>query len=188
MILRVLADATILFSRTLRDWLLLVHLDGGPIRVHYTEDILAETVYRLRREHPRWSGGQITRLRDGIAATLEGGRVEDFVVDGNPLPDVHDGHVHAAAVACRAHVVLTDDRDWRPDAVRGPLPYEVLGADDFFCLVDDVAPAVVRRVAVRQVEHFLRVRGAADLGEALRKAGCPRFAARGELHLDSEGG
>ena len=52
----VLADANILFSRTLRDWLLLVHLDGGPIRVHYTEDILAETVCRLRREHPSRRG------------------------------------------------------------------------------------------------------------------------------------
>ncbi len=184
--MRVLVDANILFSRTLRDWLLMLQLEsGGDVYTTYwTEDILAEVVYRLRRANPTWPGGTLTRLRDKIAATLEGGRVEDFTVDGSFGGDPDDQHVHAAALACGADIVLTSDNGFCIEGRRARLPYEVVRPDRFFVLVDDVVPGVVAAVAADQARHF-RQRRDVDLCARLEAAGCPDFAVRVRSHLQS---
>lgn len=105
-------DANVLYSRTLRDWLALLQLSspGEIYTVYWSEDVLAETIYHLRRSHPDWGGAKITSVRDRIVRTFEGGRVDDFKIDGSfPGSDANDQHVHAAAVACQADFVLTCD-------------------------------------------------------------------------------
>lgn len=105
-------DANVLYSRTLRDWLALLRGDssGELYTVYWSEDVLAEAIYHLRRNHRDWSGGKITRIRDLLAAAFEGGRVDDFTIDGSfPGSDADDEHVHAAAVACSAEIILTCD-------------------------------------------------------------------------------
>jgi hypothetical protein len=182
--IRVLADANVLFSRTLRDWLLLSQTvsDSELFAVYWTEDILAETVYRLRRGFPDWDGGKITTIRDKIAQVLEGGRVDDFPVDASfPGTDANDRHVHGAALACRADILLTEDAGF--GKIESVLPYEVYGADDFFVLLDDSSPETVRVVTERQAHHFWRTRGEADLCTPLKLAGCPEFAERVRAHL-----
>lgn len=184
MFTRVLVDANVLFSRTCRDWLIMLELSGGPFKVYWTEDILAETLYRLRREHPTWGGAQITSIRDKIALSLENGRVDDFAVDGSfSLKDLDDQHVHAAAIACGAHVVLTCDKGFLDVREPDELPYEVYRPDDFFVLADDSSPDVVHLVAGQQMSYFYRRDGSADLCSALRAAGCPEFAERVRRHL-----
>lgn len=78
-------------------------------QLHSTEDVLAETLYRLRRKYQKWDGGQITRLRARIIDVLAE-LVEDYDV-GIPYDgrDPNDRHVHAAAVASRADMLLTAD-------------------------------------------------------------------------------
>lgn len=180
---RVLVDANVLYSRTLRDWLLMLQIEskGGLFTVYWTEDILAEVMYHLRREHPEWPGGRITDLRDKIARVLEGGRVDDFTVDGSFTGDPNDQHVHAAAIACGADIVLTDDGGF--SAIGDDLPYEVYRPDDFFVLVDDSRPGLVKRVAARQARHHWQRTGAADLCAMLVAAGCPAFAERVRVRL-----
>lgn len=182
---KVLADANIYYSRTLRDWLLIAQITSANavFRTYWTEDIIAEALYRLRRNHPTWPGRSVTLLRDRIAAALEGGRVDDFVVDGSfPGTDPDDAHVHAAAVSCGAQIVLTDDHGFRK-AFTEDAPYDVLDADAFFVLLDDTSPETVRQVAERQARHFWQTRGEADLCRPLKAAGCPRFAERVRMHL-----
>jgi predicted nucleic acid-binding protein len=179
---RVLVDANVLYSRTLRDWLALISLslDDEPYRVYWTEDILAETLYRLRRKHPGWDGRKIADVRDKIERAFEGGRVEDFVVDTTfPGRDADDAHVHAAALACDADILLTADNgfvggDVDPDS----LPYEVFTPDEFFVHVDDTAPVHVETATANQTRYWRRRSGRAPLGEQLARAGCPRFAER----------
>ncbi|AZI58878.1 PIN domain-containing protein [Nakamurella antarctica] len=186
---RVLVDANVLYSRTLRDWLCLLYLEGELLfSVHWTEDILAETIYRLRRAHPEWSGLEITKINDSIRGTFEGGRVDDFSDDtsyqGN---DPNDRHVHAAAATCHANILLTDDAGFAgPDGVEAAeLPYEIYKPDQFFVLVDDASPDLVRRVTVEQQKYWLAKDGSANLPNALRKAGCNDFAERVRQHLQS---
>ena len=182
---RVLADANVLFSRTLRDWLLMIQLEtgAGPYRVYWTEDILAETMYQLRRKNPGWDGATTSTIRDRITAVLEGGRIEDFAVDGTFSGDPNDQHVHAAAIAGDIDVVLTADRGFFAEGDADSLPYEVYLPDEFFVLVDDSVPRVVSEVATRQVEYHVRRSGAVDLCAALRRAGCPEFAERVRRHV-----
>lgn len=77
---RVLPDANVWYSKTLRDWLLLIEVCGGPYKTCWTEDVLAETLYHLRRKHPDWEGARIAAVRDTIVRAAEGGRIDDFVV------------------------------------------------------------------------------------------------------------
>ncbi|WP_239068831.1 PIN domain-containing protein [Cellulomonas pakistanensis] len=144
--LRVLADANVLYSRTLRDWLVLIQLqaEAPPYRTYWTEDIVAEVLYRQRRAHPEWDGRRIALVRDRICGSLEGGRIEDFAVDGEFPGDRHDQHVHAAAVAAGMDVVLTSDSGFSAPAVRAISTYEVCAPDAFFVRVDAAAPDLVQ--------------------------------------------
>ncbi len=49
----VLVDANVWYSRTLRDWIGMLYTtpDAPPFLVHWTEDIMAELLYHLRKEH-----------------------------------------------------------------------------------------------------------------------------------------
>lgn len=106
----VFVDANVWFSRTLRDWIGMFYTtpDAAPFEIRWTEDVLAEVLYHLRRTHPEWDGARITRVRDLIADTFENGRVDDFVIGSDYKgKDGLDAHVHAAAVACGADILLT---------------------------------------------------------------------------------
>lgn len=186
MTIRVLVDANVLYARTLRDWLALIYLSrsGALYTVHWTEDILAEVLYRLRRQYPDWDGGKITTVRSRIADTFEGGRVDDFVVDGSfQGTDPNDHHVHAAALACSADIVLTGDKGFTgPDCDPDQLPYEVFAPDAFFVLADDSAPDIIRAVTREQTEYWSKQHGRAPLTQQLEAAGCPEFAQRVRKH------
>lgn len=100
---RVLVDANVLYSRTLRDWLALLYLESDSFfSVYWTEDILAEAMY---------------------------------------LPD------------------------------------------DFFVLVDESAPDIVRAVVSKQQHYWLTRRSRANLPQSLIAAGCQHFADRVRRHL-----
>jgi predicted nucleic acid-binding protein len=183
---RVFVDANVLYSRTLRDWLALLQLrsSGEVYTVYWTEDVLAETIYRLRRNHPEWNGAKITAIRDLIARTFEGGRVEDFAIDDSfPGGDGDDRHVHAAALACRADIVLTADNGFLiQDQELDSRPYEAYKPDEFFMLVDDSAPALVQLVTREQTMYWTQRGTRADLAGRLIAAECPRFAERVRVH------
>jgi hypothetical protein len=184
MALRVLPDANVLYSRTLRDWLLLLDLTGAPFMLCWTEDVLAEVMYRLRRAHPRWDGRTITQIRDRLCRALEGRRIDDYPVDGTFAgADPDDQHVDAAARAGAVDVVLTHDTGFTVAAAGSALPYRVLGADDFLLLVEAAAPECVRAVAVQQATYWAGRPGSEGLDVALVRAGCPRFAVTVRRHL-----
>lgn len=179
----VFVDANVLYSRTLRDWLGLLYTvpETPPFQVYWTEDVLAEVIVHLRRGHPAWSGGRLTAIRDRIASTFEVGRVADFVIDGRWVGrDAGDGHVHSAAVACGADILLTANvRDFRDDSA----PYSVYAPDEFLVLVNNSVPQLVRRVIVSEVNYWLAKGKEPHLPQNLRSAGCPDFAEQVRTHL-----
>ncbi|MGB4767650.1 MAG: PIN domain-containing protein [Candidatus Saccharimonas sp.] len=184
---RVLVDANVLFSRTLRDWLCLLYLESDTFfSVYWTEDIVAEVIYRLRRQHPDWPGHKVVGIRDKICETFEGGRVDDFVPDGSfPGTDANDAHVHAAAIACSATILLTGDAGFSAPGVAENLPYEVYSPDEFFVLVDDSSPEKVIAVTETQQSYWLQRHDRCNLPRKLTAAGCPNFAERVLAHLQA---
>jgi predicted nucleic acid-binding protein len=179
---RVFVDANVWVSRTLRDWVCMLRAEiPSMFQLHTTEDVLAETIARLRELHPQRDGGATTRLRAAIIASIDE-LVDDFP-GGTPWigADPKDQHVHAAAVAAHADVLLTEDRGFHD---LDDLPYEVLRCDEFFLLVDDAVSWHVR-ATVRRMNQYWSARPAryAGLATALERAGCPGFARRVDRHL-----
>lgn len=183
----VLVDANVLFSRTLRDWLFLLRneTNGGMFTVYATEDVLAETLYRLRRKHPDAPGRMISGIHDRVVEQLDE-CVADYEIDGTfPGKDENDAHVHAAAVASGAQILLTHDTGFTmlDEDVLARLPYEVHTPDSFFVLADDVHSAAVRAVTRAQLDYWFGRDGEIDLVKRVRDAGCPNFAQRVTAHI-----
>ena len=186
----VFVDANVWFSRTLRDWLGLLYLsdETAPFHVRWTEDVLAELLVSLRKRHPDWDGRRITDIRDRIVETFEVGRVEDFVLDGSYHgKDPLDEHVHAAAVACNADILITcNTADFQWDENNSP--YDLMSPDEFFVWVDDAATHVVSRAVVDSCGYWMSRTGEADLPARLKANGCPEFAERVRRHLQGSAG
>lgn len=184
----VFVDANILYSRTLRDWLFLMGMsDVGEIyRVRWSEDVLIEALYRLRRDHPEWHSSRIEDVRGKIERHFAECKVSNFAMDDHyDGEDRHDNHVHSAAVACRADIILTADKGfatwWQKRSDESS--YEVQDPDSFFCLIDDSAPDIVVDVVRQQSSYWARHRGEARLVESLRAARVPDFAERIKGHV-----
>lgn len=180
MVHRVFVDANVLFSKTLRDWVFLLRIYGeGMFQLHSSEDVLAEAVSRLRDKFPT-AGGRLTKTLIDHARDFLDEIIDDFSADlasfsGN---DEGDHHVHAAALAAQANIILTCDTPagitTNPDCE----PYEIYHPDEFLLLVADSNPEAVAAVAAKQFDYWAAKPGSKGLSVALRNAGCPKFAER----------
>ena len=183
---RVFVDANVLYGRTQRDWFGLLTTDtiSAPFRVYWTEDVLAEAIHHLRDRHPQWQGSKISAICDHVRVMWADGYVADFVIDGSyPGNDPKDAHVHAATLACSAQYLVTNNLADFPTEESDGLPYEVYRPDDFFVLVDEVAPALVASCVDRQIDYWTKRQDDVEIVEALTRADCPQFAERVVRHL-----
>ncbi|MGS2805906.1 PIN domain-containing protein [Nocardia sp. MW-W600-9] len=177
-----LPDANVLYSRTLRDWICLLANRSGPPLFHlrWTEDILAELVYHLRKNHPHFSDPQIGGVRDRIIAVAEHGRIRGYEIDPDlTYTDKYDAHLHAAAGHGRVEYVITADRRFHDFAVANDddLGYEVYTPDGFLMLVHRDSIATVREVLLDQIAYHCRGGRQFNLAAGLETAGSPEFAA-----------
>lgn len=175
----VLVDANVWFSRTLRDWvcLLAADLHTSIYTALWTEDILAETLANIRRNKPHLSGGQVAHIREQIIEVFPEGQVRDYD-STRPLRDVKDAHVHGAAVAGGADILLTQNtKDFvLTEGLEDELPYELYTPDDFLVLVNSSAPRLVERTAHLIDAHNHDKGTPYSVAERLRAAGAPQFA------------
>jgi hypothetical protein len=185
----VLPDANVLFSRTLRDWLAMGSLYGpdGWYEVRWTEDILVEVLYKLRKKNPGASDNQIGGVRDKMTESFAGGRISGYSIEtGIDYPDIYDAHVHSAAVHGEVDFVITMDKGFdKLDDIADGLPYEVHTPDSFFCLLDDSSPKTIQNITCLQLKYWLRRSGGApfNLCTSLQRAGAPAFADRVREYL-----
>lgn len=182
----VLPDANVLYARTLRDWLALCYLEvDGWFEVVWTEDIMAEAVYHLRKHHPTASDSQIGGVRDKLVETFSMGRVAGYTIGADvPYPDIFDAHVHAAAIHAGVDFVVTADKGLaRLEDQLDELPYEVHSPDSFFCLLDDSSPRAVKAVTRKQLDYWSARSGQFNLCTHLERAGAPQFAERVRRYL-----
>lgn len=184
----VFIDANVLYSRTLRDWTLLsaAHPDIEAFQVRWSEDVLVEATYHLRRRHPEWNSAKIESVRRKLEQAFRDCRVTGYPAASDfSGSDPNDQHVHSAAVHCGADIVLTSDPAGLFPAGGGgdALPYEVWLPDDFLCWLDSYAWDVVHHVVREQSRFWARHHGEARLPEALEAAGAPLFADRVREHI-----
>lgn len=174
---RIFVDANIFYSKTLLDWLFFLReSNDGMFQIHSTEDVFAEVIRTMRKDSPR-APGFYTRRRLELIRLAVDEVVSDYADNVNfSGKDVDDYHVHSAAVATRADIVLTmndpTDITRTPDAE----PYEVYDADDFFQLVIQSSPRCLGPIVAKQLEYWKQKPEHCQLDEALQRAGCPQFA------------
>lgn len=118
----VLADANILYSRTLRDYFLYA-ADAGALEIHWSQQILDEMSRNLR-DKLGLRGADTTRLKllmnEYIEYALIDVQSEDLAtVEGVEMDD-KDRHVLAAALSAEADILLTENarhfpREWMAD-------------------------------------------------------------------------
>lgn len=156
--------------------------------VHSTESVLAEVIYHLQRDNPMIDGGAITNLRKKFEDNLDEMVAQYDATIAYDGADPYDRHVHAAAVASQADILLTADHGFASTAASDSLPYSVYGCDAFFQLINNSSSMDVREVARDQMRYWAvkrksegeRVRGVV---ESLVLAGCPEFANDVDKHL-----
>lgn len=166
-----------LFSRTLRDWIALLYLRSGRtlFEVMWTDDIMVEFQYHLRKKFPHLDDAQCGGVRRNLEETFASGHVQGYTIDPRGrYPDIGDAHVHCAAIHAHADILLTNDT--RGFVESDELPYEIYNCDDFLTLLDDSAPHVVRAVIVEQLRLFHRKGMNTSLPKRLRSADAPNFA------------
>lgn len=177
----VLPDSNVWFSLTLHSWFgLLAAETRGSWRFYWTEDIFAETVYRLRRERfPRASSKKMEDVRDRLMNSMGNNRISNFPHDSSvTYPDEFDAHVHSAAVHAGIAIIVTDDRKGFRGLYPDPddCPYEVYRSDEFLMLAAQSSPVTVDAVIRQQFSYHQRRGTSFSLPKKLADAGCEDFA------------
>jgi predicted nucleic acid-binding protein len=151
----VLADANILFSRTLRDYVLYA-ADEGAIEVHWSREILAE-VSRNLRENLGFSQDSTARLEQLMNDYIEYALVEvdpgDLATVGAVEMDAKDRHVLAAALSADADILLTDNTKDFPAQWMAERGIELLTAGQLLTRLADGFPDKMRAAHEKTVRY-----------------------------------
>ncbi|GAA2638809.1 PIN domain-containing protein [Paractinoplanes durhamensis] len=129
----VLADANVLYSRVLRDYLLYA-ADQEIIAISWSPQILAEATEHLMRNVEGFDQAAAQRLTNAMNRAFPFAEVEPaeehwLQLRELELPDEDDRHVLAASLAAEATVLCTSNvKDFPSDVVEG-LGFEVLTPD-----------------------------------------------------------
>ena len=170
----VLADANVLYSRVLRDYLLYA-ADEQVIAISWSAEILREVTEHLAENVPGFDADAGRRLVVAMNhafpyAEIEPGTGDYLELADVSLPDDDDRHVLAAALAAEATVLCTSNtRDFPTEAV-GAFGIEVMTPDELLSqLIAEYKPQMLatHRTAVASLS------GATDesTAAALRRAG-----------------
>ncbi len=129
----VLADANVLYSRVLRDYLV-YSADEGAISIRWSRAILIEAVEHLQANNSTFDDEQgdllIRLLNDAYPeAEIEPTASARRKVKSLDMPDEDDRHVLAAAVTAHADIVCTNNvKDFPPETMAS-VGIELLTAD-----------------------------------------------------------
>jgi hypothetical protein len=129
-------DACVLYSAFLRDFLVWLAIHGrhqGALRAKWTGRIHTEWIRALLRQRPDLLRGDLLRTRRLMDRHVRGCRVRGYErwEQRLTLPDPHDCHVLAAAIACVADVIVTFNLSDFPPDVLSPFGIAAVSPDSF---------------------------------------------------------
>lgn len=129
----VLADANVLYSRVLRDYLVYA-ADEGVIAIRWSRAILAEAVEHLQVNNSAFDDEQAGLLIRLLNAAYPHAEVKPTAtarrkVNKLDMPDEDDRHVLGAAVSARADILCTNNVKDFPTEAMASVRIELLTAD-----------------------------------------------------------
>ncbi|MDR1237405.1 MAG: PIN domain-containing protein [Propionibacteriaceae bacterium] len=173
------ADADVLYSRSLRDYLLYA-MRARLIAVRWSGSILAEVIEHLMENRSGFTAASGERLVRAMNVAFPNAQVDpgpgDFAaLVGLDLPDGDDRHVIAAALAAEAECICTHNVGDFPAEAMNTLGLRVVTPDDLLCpLVQDYPDSMLW--VHHQALTFLPGSTNVSTIEALRKAHSPKTA------------
>ena len=145
-------DASVLYPSTIRSVLMFLAAFDA-FRAQWSEDIHREWTAALARDRPDLDAKRIARTRALMEAHLPNAMVTGYQrrIASLVLPDPDDRHVLAAALHCKAHVIVTTNLRHFPKAVLSSHGISAQHPDDFVCdmIVADRDRAVLAFAADR---------------------------------------
>ncbi|AIT61962.1 PIN domain-containing protein [Corynebacterium doosanense] len=177
----VLVDANIWVSRTLSDWMFAFYRAGDTplFDIQWTEDILTEARYRLRKNNPAAPSRPLDFRFDHIRNALKYQRIQGYDILDQGHPDEGDWHVVNAAIHGNSTYLVTDDKTFLGLPDLDDFPFEVHTADSFFTLIADSSPERLRQAVEDQWNYYCEKRpGNFNLVKNLKNAQAPEFALR----------
>jgi predicted nucleic acid-binding protein len=175
----VVADANVLFSRVLRDYLLYA-TSQEIVNIVWSTEIIGEAAEHMMKRVAGFDQVAADRLVALIDAAYPASLIdpgpEDFQkLEGLELPDEDDRHVIATALAAEADAICTNDKTGFPSEVLGAFGIEVVTADAPIHQLIERYPQAMLTVHLTAVRSL---RGATDQSTlaALRRAKAPRTA------------
>jgi hypothetical protein len=137
-------DACVLYPAPLRDLLLRVAL-SDLFRARWTEEIHAEWMRSLLERRPDLKPEQLARTRELMDRSVPDCLVTGYegLIDQLTLPDPQDRHVLAAAIRCRAGVIVTYNLADFPAVALQPHGIEAQHPDEFVSHLFDLSPGAV---------------------------------------------
>lgn len=172
-------DANILYSRTLRDWFALISLNSGAegIALRWSEDVMTEFIYHLRRKNPGASDHNVGLWREKLTSAFPNAMISGYEISPEFLQgrDQFDAHVLAAATHGRVdYLVTANPGDFEEFADR--LEFEIFRPDDMLCLMIERRPDAVLAATKKQCQYWAGRPDSKSLPAALIDAGTPDFA------------
>jgi len=172
-----LADANVLYSRVLRDYLL-YSMRAKLISVAWSEAILEEMSGHLVDNQPAFTKASANRLVNAMNTTFpfaqrDPSEADHLALNDLHLPDEGDRHVIAAALAADAPFICTHNVKDFPPEIMIQLGLTVITPDSLLCQLICEYQESMRWVHRTSVESLPGATDESTL-DALRRAGTPR--------------
>ena len=150
-------DACVLYPAPLRDFLLQLALTD-LFRARWSDDIHDEWIRNLLAKRPDLTLTQLSRTRQLMDQAVPESLVTGYerLVDELQLPDPNDRHVLAAAIRCKANVIVTFNLDDFPPTALEPYAIEVHHPDNFVQHLLNLDPEAIYTAARRQRQALKR--------------------------------
>jgi len=177
----VLADANVLYSRVLRDYLLYA-ATRRIITVNWSQSILNDVADHMSANIAGFTlqraGYLLAKMTEAFpVAQVEPSPGDYARLSSYALPDEDDRDVIAAALAAGADIICTNNIVHFPEPVMDDLDLAALTPDELFCRLFDVQEDAMLQVHRTTVQQFPKATDASTIA-ALRKAQAQRTADR----------
>lgn len=153
--LTVVYDACVLYPAPLRDLLIGLSLTG-LFHARWTERILDECFRAILEKRPDLRPENLERTRHLMNAAVPDCLVEGYegLEIGLSLPDSNDRHVLAAAIQCKAKIIITQNLKDFPPKVLTQHRMQAQHPDDFVLRCTNRHPEIVAKVVRDQAARL----------------------------------
>lgn len=179
MTISVVYDACVLFSATLRDLLMNLAITK-IVHAHWTEDIHDEWIRSLLRKRPDLKRESLERTRDAMNRSVRDALVRNYreLIETLHLPDPNDRHVLAAAIQCKALMIVTFNLSDFPEKTLAPLGIKAVHPDNFVVHLSEMnSEKVLEAAREHRASLYRPAKSVDEYLDSLQHKGLPKAAA-----------